>query len=56
MMIVGSREEGDEMLPAVNMDGEGMPNEVPVVEKKLLRRRWNLRDLNGQKYHNMEKP
>ena len=35
MMIVGSRVEGDEMPPAVNMDCEGMPNEVPVVEKKM---------------------
>ncbi|XP_066368557.1 uncharacterized protein [Miscanthus floridulus] len=34
MMIVGNRVEGDEMPPAVNMDCEGMPNEVPVVEKK----------------------
>ena len=35
MMIVGNRVEGDEMPPAVNMDCEGMPNEVPVVEKKM---------------------
>ena len=34
-MIVGNRVEGDEMPPAVNMDCEGMPNEVPVVEKKM---------------------
>jgi hypothetical protein len=35
MMIVGNRVEGDEMPPAVNMDCEGMPNEVPIVEKKM---------------------
>ena len=50
MMIVGSRVAMDEMPPAINMDAEGMPNEVPVVEK------MDLRDLNGQKYHNMEQP
>jgi hypothetical protein len=33
MMIVGSRVAMDEMPPAINMDAEGMPNEVPVVEK-----------------------
>ena len=35
MMIVDSCVEGDEMPPAVNMDCEGIPNEVPVVKKKM---------------------
>lgn len=54
MMIVGSRVERNEMPPAINMDGEGMPNEVPLVEPVV--EKMDLRDLNGQKYHNMEQP
>ena len=40
------------MPPAINMDGEGMPNEVPLVEPVV--EKMDLRDLNRQKYHNME--